>query len=130
VRETHAFRFKIRSELSHQYIQRHMEVWPDIREGLRSCGWENYQLFFDQETSTVFGYLESTNLQQSFDCARELPSYKAWQRDMEEFFDRKDGESDETFFQNLVCVFRLSEDSREAPQSTWLNGSDDSGLVS
>lgn len=118
MRETRAFRFRIRPELASQYVQRHLEVWPEFREGLRRCGWENYQLFLDQETSTVFGYLESENLEHSLACARELPDYEAWQREMQMFFDRRPGEADEGFFTNIVCIFRLSDNPKETSSST------------
>lgn len=118
MRETRAFLFKIRPELASEYVQHHLEVWPEFRDGLRRCGWENYQLFLHQESSTVFGYLESENIEHSLACARELPDYEAWQSEIETFFDRLPGEADEGFFTNLVRVFRLSDNPKETSSST------------
>ena len=53
------FRLQVRPDLIDEYRARHAEVWPEMRDALRRCGWHNYSLFLDAD-GTLFGYFETT----------------------------------------------------------------------
>ena len=52
------FRLQVRPERLEEYRQQHQDVWPEMRQALRRCGWHNYSLFLDHD-GTLFGYLET-----------------------------------------------------------------------
>lgn len=41
-----------------EYEKRHNQLWPEMRDMIHEYGGRNYSIFLDQETLTLFGYLE------------------------------------------------------------------------
>lgn len=41
-----------------EYIKRHNEIWPELKELLMKEGIGNYSIFLDEETNTLFAYQE------------------------------------------------------------------------
>ncbi|MEQ6207777.1 L-rhamnose mutarotase [Enterococcus mundtii] len=41
-----------------EYLKRHHELWPEMRDMLAEHGARSYSIFLDPETNTLFGYLE------------------------------------------------------------------------
>lgn len=41
-----------------EYERRHNELWPDMVYMLHEYGAHNYSIFIDEETNTLFGYIE------------------------------------------------------------------------
>jgi L-rhamnose mutarotase len=52
------FLLKVRKERLAEYKLRHVAVWPEMLDALRSAGWHNYSLFLQPEGLLV-GYLET-----------------------------------------------------------------------
>ena len=47
---------------SAEYTKRHDEIWPELVELLRQVGIQNYSIFLDESTRTLFAYLEASDL--------------------------------------------------------------------
>jgi L-rhamnose mutarotase len=41
-----------------EYRKRHDEIWPELASLLKRAGIHNYSIHLDEETNTLFGYLE------------------------------------------------------------------------
>lgn len=49
---------KLYPECKEVYIQRHQQLWPEMRQMLKEKGILSYSIFLDSETNYLFGYLE------------------------------------------------------------------------
>lgn len=47
---------------SAEYKKRHDEIWPELGVLLHQVGIQNYSIFLDESTRTLFGYLEASDL--------------------------------------------------------------------
>ena len=47
---------------SAEYKKRHDEIWPELGVLLHQVGIQNYSIFLDESTRTLFGYLEAPDL--------------------------------------------------------------------
>ena len=47
---------------SAEYKKRHDEIWPELAELLHQVGIQNYSIFLDESTRTLYGYLEAPDL--------------------------------------------------------------------
>ena len=45
-----------------EYKKRHDEIWPELVELLHQAGIQNYSIFLDESTRTLFAYLEASDL--------------------------------------------------------------------
>ncbi len=45
-----------------EYKKRHEEIWPELVELLHQVGIQNYSIFLDESTRTLFGDLEAPDL--------------------------------------------------------------------
>lgn len=52
------FKMKLYPGFEKEYEKRHNQLWPEMRDMIHECGGRNYSIFLDQETLTLFGYLE------------------------------------------------------------------------
>jgi len=60
-----------------EYKKRHDEIWPELSDYLKTFGIANYSIFLDEESLTLFAYLEAPNL----DLLADLPNHpimKKW----------------------------------------------------
>lgn len=49
-----AFKMKLKSGYREEYKKRHDQIWPDLTGLLKSAGIEDYSIFLDEETDTLF----------------------------------------------------------------------------
>ncbi|MCL4162517.1 UNVERIFIED_CONTAM: hypothetical protein GTU68_034689 [Idotea baltica] len=49
---------KIYADLMQEYFKRHNPIWPELEEVLKNHGVQNYSIFLDEQTHTLFGYAE------------------------------------------------------------------------
>lgn len=100
------FQLRARPDRVEEYIRRHKEVWPEMREALALAGWHNYSLFMTP-SGTVIGYLEC----EDFDAARramERTEVNArWQRQMAPFFEGLEGRRPDEEMAPLQEIFHL-----------------------
>jgi L-rhamnose mutarotase len=81
------FVLRVRPEKVEQYVEAHRNVWPEMREALRSSGIRNYTIFRDG--ATVFGYFEADDLAAA---SRQLEAQAVnarWQDAMAELLDER-----------------------------------------
>lgn len=53
-----AFKMKLYKGQKEEYKKRHNVLWPEMREMIHEYGGSNYSIFLDEETMTLFGYIE------------------------------------------------------------------------
>lgn len=100
------FTLKVKPELMDEYRRRHAEVWPEMLDALRRCGWRNYSLFL-RDDGTLFGYFETLGTFEAAAAAMaEEPVNERWQREMAGFFEGEGRPADQ-MMQTLEEVFHL-----------------------
>jgi L-rhamnose mutarotase len=57
-----AFKMYLLPGHSVEYKKRHDEIWPELVELLHQAGIQNYSIFLDESTRTLFAYLEALDL--------------------------------------------------------------------
>jgi L-rhamnose mutarotase len=81
------FTLQVKAELVDDYRRRHAEVWPEMLDALRRCGWHNYSLFL-RDDGTLFGYFETPgSLDDALAAMDAEPVNARWQAEMAPFFD-------------------------------------------
>ena len=53
-----AFKMKLFPGFEQEYKKRHDEIWPDLVHLLKDAGIEDYSIFLDEETNSLFGVLK------------------------------------------------------------------------
>lgn len=53
-----AFKMKLFRGNKAEYKKRHDEIWPELSQLLKEAGVEDYSIFLDEETSSLFGVLK------------------------------------------------------------------------
>ena len=53
-----SFKMKLYQGQESEYEKRHNELWPEMKEMIHRYGGKNYTIFLDEETLTLFGYIE------------------------------------------------------------------------
>ena len=56
--QRHAFKMLLNPGCAEEYKRRHDAVWPELAQLLRESGISNYSIHLDEETFTLFAYLE------------------------------------------------------------------------
>lgn len=62
-----------------EYKQRHDAIWPELKELLKAAGIENYSIFLDTETATLFACLEAPDDEYKTSLPTEPIMKKWWQ---------------------------------------------------
>lgn len=66
-----SFKMKLYDGKKDEYIRRHNELWPEMKQMIHDFGGRNYSIFLDEETNILYGYIE-------------LESEELWNRSSEE----------------------------------------------
>jgi len=45
---------KLKPGFKEEYMRRHNELWPEVKELLKANGISDYSIFFDEETNSLF----------------------------------------------------------------------------
>ncbi|MGO0063392.1 L-rhamnose mutarotase [Brevibacillus fluminis] len=53
-----AFAMKVFADAHEEYKKRHDEIWPEMTAMLREHGAHSYSIYLDEQTNTLFAYLE------------------------------------------------------------------------
>lgn len=81
-----AFKMKLHAGKEAEYKKRHDELWPELHALLKETGIEEYSIFLDVETNTLFGVL---NIEDE-DAMQHLPAHpvmKKWWAHMKDIMD-------------------------------------------
>jgi L-rhamnose mutarotase len=90
-----------------EYIERHAEVWPEMRAALSVTGWCNYSLFIDKSDGLLIGYLETPDLEAAKAGMAKTDVNARWQAQMGEFFEELEGVAPDEGFIRLTEIFHL-----------------------
>jgi L-rhamnose mutarotase len=71
-----AFKMKLFRGFEEEYRKRHDELWPELRELLKSAGIYEYSIFLDETTNDLFGFLKAENPK----TLNDLPAHPVMQR--------------------------------------------------
>ena len=55
-----AFKMKLKPGYAAEYQQRHAALWPELSQILKAAGIEDYSIFMDEETNTLFAVQKQT----------------------------------------------------------------------
>lgn len=99
------FLLKVKKDKLEEYKKIHQDVWPDMLDALRRCGWHNYSLFM-RDDGQLFGYFETPHdLQTASDAMKKEAVNTRWQTMMAPFFESPDGARADEIFIELQEVF-------------------------
>jgi L-rhamnose mutarotase len=100
------FLLQVRPERVAEYRERHLAVWPAMREALSAAGWRNYSLFL-REDGLLVGYLECEDFEAARAAMEATEVNARWQAEMGEFFAELDGRRPDERMRPLEEVFHL-----------------------
>ncbi len=81
-----AFKMKLHQGQSGTYRQRHDALWPELRDLLKANGIEDYTIFLDEETHTLFSTFKIKD-QSRLDTLPSNPVMKKWWTFMRDIMD-------------------------------------------
>ena len=99
------FLLQVRPDRVEEYRRRHAEVWPEMRDALRSAGWRDYSLFLADDGQVV-GYLECDDFEAARAAMEATGVDARWQEEMAELFDLG-GEHADRAMRALPEIFHL-----------------------
>ena len=94
--------------MADEYARRHVQVLPDMLQALRDTGWTNYSIYLDRSDGTLFGYLETPDLEAARAGMASREVNEKWQVEMAPFFMALDGKRPDEGFLLLEEVFHLN----------------------
>ena len=68
----------LKEGMKDEYIRRHNEIWPELKELLRKSGISEYSIFLDETTHTLFAYQKVSGDQGSQDLGKTEIVQKWW----------------------------------------------------
>ena len=71
-----AFKMQLKQGAEAEYKKRHDELWPELKELLKSTGMSDYSIFLDESTNSLFGILKIDDAQ----LLDELPAHPLMQK--------------------------------------------------
>ena len=71
-----AFKMQLFSGFETEYKKRHDELWPELKQLLKSNGISEYSIFLDEATNNLFGFLKATDVK----LLDDLPAHPVMQR--------------------------------------------------
>lgn len=51
-----AFKMRLKAGQKEEYLKRHNEIWPDLKQLLKEAGISEYSIFWDEETNSLFAF--------------------------------------------------------------------------
>ena len=72
------FKMKLYPGMADEYERRHNLLWPEMIEMIHEYGGKNYTIFLDEETLTLFGYIEIEDEQRWSQSADTAINRKWW----------------------------------------------------
>jgi len=72
-----AFKMYLNPRCAALYEKRHKELWPEMKEVIRSHGGHNYSIFLDEDTNVLYGYVEVESEEKWQEIAK-TPINKKW----------------------------------------------------
>ncbi|SBT13487.1 L-rhamnose mutarotase [Vibrio celticus] len=73
-----AFKMSVYKDCHQIYKQRHDEIWPELASVLKEAGARHYSIFLDEESSTLFAYVEIESEQRWAQVSKTPECQKWW----------------------------------------------------
>ncbi|MDQ2839793.1 MAG: L-rhamnose mutarotase [Acidobacteriota bacterium] len=99
------FILKLRPECIEEYVERHINVWPEMQAALQETGWGNYTIFL-ASGGLLIGYMETKDFDEARRRMKALCINDQWQAEMVPHFDLSGEHADDSMLP-LQQVFRL-----------------------
>jgi L-rhamnose mutarotase len=99
------FVLKVKKDMVEDYKRIHADVWPEMLDALRRCGWHNYSIFLRPD-GLLIGYLETPDFKQAVAGMKNYPVNERWQNITCRYFEGLDGKADDAMA-GLEEVFHL-----------------------
>jgi len=87
-----AFKMKLKAGQAKAYKQRHQDLWPELKQLLKSAGISEYSIFFDEETNYLFAFQKVSGHSGSQDLALN-PIVQKWWAYMSDIMDTNEDNS-------------------------------------
>ncbi len=73
-----AFKMQLKPGQKETYLQRHDQIWPELKQLLKNSGISEYSIFFDEESHTLFAFQKVSGESGSQDLATNSIVKKWW----------------------------------------------------
>ncbi len=73
-----AFKMYLNKGQKEEYIQRHNEIWPELKKRIKEAGIGEYSIFLDEETNTLFAFQQVSGRGGSQDLGQTEIVQKWW----------------------------------------------------
>lgn len=73
-----AFKMHLNEGMKKEYIKRHNEIWPELKQLLKEAGISDYSIFLDEETNTLFAFQQVSGDGGSQDLGKTEIVQKWW----------------------------------------------------
>lgn len=98
------FKMKLYPGFAAEYEKRHNELWPEMVKMIHEYGGHNYSIFIDEETNTLFGYIELDDSVRYAESAKTEVCQRWW-KFMASVMETNPDDSPVTV--DLPCAFHL-----------------------
>ena len=99
-----SFKMKLYEGMKDEYVRRHDELWPEMKEMIHEFGGKNYSIYLDEETNVLYGYLEVEDIER-WEKSSETEVCQKWWAYMADIMDTNPDNSPVS--SALVEVFHL-----------------------
>ncbi|HRN58483.1 MAG TPA: L-rhamnose mutarotase [Agriterribacter sp.] len=81
-----AFTMKLHKGFEAEYQKRHDAIWPELQSLLKESGIQEYSIFLDEATGSLFGYLK-INDTTAIDTLPQQPVMQRWWQYMKDIME-------------------------------------------
>ncbi len=99
-----AIKMKLYDGQKEEYKRRHNALWPEMKEMIHEYGGSNYSIFLDEETMTLFGYIELED-EERWNQSSETSICRKWWDYMADIMETNEDNSPVS--EDLTPVFHL-----------------------
>lgn len=86
------FKMRLHSGCKEEYKRRHDNLWPELKLVLKEAGIQDYSIFLDAETNTLFGTMTVTN-QTAMESLPDNPVMRKWWAYMKDIMETNNDDS-------------------------------------
>ncbi len=72
-----AFKMQLNKGMEEEYLKRHNELWPELEQLLKKTGINEYSIFLDPTTNSLFGVLKISNAE-NLESLPQHPVMQSW----------------------------------------------------
>lgn len=98
------FKMTLYPGMAEEYEKRHNELWHEMKDMIHEYGGKNYTIFLDEETDTLFGYIELES-EELWDKSAETEICRKWWEYMADIMETNEDNSPVSM--SLKNVFHL-----------------------